>query len=219
MGFGLVVACNQIGIQIAALLTAAGVIGLAVGFAAQETLANFIAGIVIFWDKPFKPGDWVEVDETYGQVKRVTFRSTRILDFSGQMIVYPNTYMLSHRLSNHTTYPLTRVSVPIGIAYRESIDDARRAMLDSTRDDARISRDPGPEVVVSACGDSSVNLMLRFWIVDESLERVIVLEYVERCKKALDAAGISIPFPHMQLFVEDTPAISSLAGNGMRKAG
>src|SRR5438094_315832 len=65
MGFGLVVACNQIGIQIAALLTAAGVIGLAVGFAAQETLANFIAGIVIFWDKPFRVGDWLEIEETY----------------------------------------------------------------------------------------------------------------------------------------------------------
>lgn len=219
MGFGLVVACNQIGIEITALLTAAGVIGLAVGFAAQETLANFIAGIVIFWDKPFRPGDWVEVDQTYGQVKRVTFRSTRILDFSGQMIVYPNTYMLANRVSNHTTYPLTRVAVPIGIAYKESIDDARQTMLGTVKGDARISADPAPEVIVKECGDSSVNLQLRFWIVDEALERVIVLEYVEKCKKAFDAAGISIPYPHMQLFVEETAAIGQLAGGLLRKAG
>ena len=71
MGFGLVVACNQIGVQIAALLTAAGVIGLAVGFAAQETLANFIAGIVIFWDKPFAVGDWLTIQQTFAQVQRV----------------------------------------------------------------------------------------------------------------------------------------------------
>src|SRR5207248_10041526 len=77
MGFGIVIACNQIGIQIAALLTGVGIIGLAVGFAAQETLANFIAGIVIFWDKPFKIDDWVEVDGTFGRIQRVTFRSTR----------------------------------------------------------------------------------------------------------------------------------------------
>jgi small conductance mechanosensitive channel len=220
MGFGLVVACNQIGVQIAALLTAAGVIGLAVGFAAQETLANFIAGIVIFWDKPFRPGDWVEIEETYGQVKRITFRSVRILDFNGQMIIYPNSYVLSHRVSNHSTHPLTRVCVPIGVAYKESIDAARAAMLATIQGDERVAKDPAPFVSVAECGDSSVNLVLRFWILDESREKLIVWEYIEKCKKALDAAGISIPFPHMQLFVEDTPAIHALSsGSGMRKAG
>src|SRR2546423_2070005 len=119
MGFGLVIACNQVGIQIAALLTGVGIIGLAVGFAAQETLANFIAGIVIFWDKPFKMGDWLEIGDTYGRVQRVTFRSTRLLDLNGQLIVYPNTYMLSNRVSNHTTHPLTRVAVPIRVGYQE----------------------------------------------------------------------------------------------------
>ena len=115
MGFGLVIACNQIGIQIAALLTGVGIIGLAVGFAAQETLANFIAGVVIFWDKPFRVGDWLELDETYGRVQRVTFRSTRILDINGQVIIYPNTHMLANRVANHTTHPLTRVAVPIEV--------------------------------------------------------------------------------------------------------
>ena len=219
MGFGLVVACNQIGIQIAALLTAAGVIGLAVGFAAQETLANFIAGILIFWDKPFRVGDWLEIEETYGQVKRVTFRSTRVLDVNGQIIIFPNTYVLSHKVSNHTAHPLTRVSIPIGIAYKESIDVARGALIAATHGDERVAGDPPPQVVVAACGDSSVNLLLRFWIKDESLEKLIVFEYLERAKKALDQANIQIPYPHMQLFVEDTPAIHAIAGNGMRKAG
>ena len=132
MGFGLVIACNQIGIQIEALLTGVGVVGLAVGFAAQETIANFIAGIVIFWDKPFKMGDWLEIGDIYGKVQRVTFRSTRILDNNGLMIIFPNTHMLSNRVSNHTTHPLTRLAIPIGIAYKESIDDARKAMLSTT---------------------------------------------------------------------------------------
>src|SRR2546423_11094584 len=119
MGFGLVIACNQIGIPIVAMLTGFSIIGLAVGFAAQETLANFIASVVIFWDKPFKMGDWLEIGDTYGRVQRVTFRSTRLLDLNGQLIVYPNTYMLSNRVSNHTTHPLTRVAVPIRVGYQE----------------------------------------------------------------------------------------------------
>jgi small conductance mechanosensitive channel len=219
MGFGIVIACNQIGIQIAALLAGVSIIGLAVGFAAQETLANFIAGIVIFWDKPFKLGDWVEIDSTYGQVQRVTFRSTRILDYTGQVIIYPNTHMLSSRVSNHSTHPLTRVSVAIGIAYKESIPAARAAMLATTEGDKRLAQEPPPQVVVSVCGASSVDLLMRFWIRDESLERPIVHEYTEKCKIALDAAGIQIPFPHMQVFMEETPATQQIASGAMRRAG
>jgi small conductance mechanosensitive channel len=223
MGFGLVIACNQVGIQIAALLTGVGIIGIAVGFAAQETLANFIAGVVIFWDKPFKVGDWVDVESeletTYGKVQRVTFRSTRMLDLNGQLVIYPNTHMLSRRVSNHTAHPLTRVTVTIGIAYRESIDAARQLMLATTRGDGRIATDPAPTVVVDACADSSVNLLLRFWVRDESLEHFLRHEYTEKCKKALDAGQISIPFPHLQLLVEETPAIERLAGGPIRRAG
>jgi len=223
MGFGIVIACNQIGIQIAALLTGVSIIGLAVGFAAQETLANFIAGIVIFWDKPFKVGDWVEIDGVYGQVQRVTFRSTRLLDKSGQVVVFPNTFMLASKLCNHTTYPQTRVRVDIGIAYKESIDAARAVLLGLIGDDDRICKDPEPNVGVAACADSSVNLALFFWVTDESIERAMASEYLEKAKKAFDAAGISIPFPHMQLFLEQTPAVEQLAGSTeplpMRKAG
>ena len=219
MGFGIVIACNQIGVQIAALLTGVSIIGLAIGFAAQETLANFIAGIVIFWDKPFKVGDWLELDQTYGQVQRVTFRSTRILDRNGQLIVYPNTHMLANRVSNHSMFPATRVHLTIGIAYKDSIDDARAAMLSKGEGDDRVNPTPEPSVSVMNCGQSSVDLRLLFWINDPALERVIVSEYVEKCKKALDAAGISIPFPHMQLLLEETPAVSRLAGSALRKAG
>ena len=103
------------------------------------------------------------------------------------------------------------MAVPIGIAYKESIDAARKTMLATTQNDERISAEPAPHVVVASCGDSSVNLLLRFWITDESLERMIVFEYIEKCKKALDAAGIQIPFPHVQLLVEETPAIDKLS--------
>lgn len=212
MGFGLVIACNQIGIQITALLTGVSLIGLAIGFAAQESLANFIAGIVIFWDKPFKVGDWIEVDGIFGQVQRITFRSTRLLDLDGMLVIMPNTAMLAHRVSNHSSYPHTRIHVPIGIAYKESIDDARRALLGLVKDDGRILADPHASAVVVACADSSVNLELRFWITDNSIEDAIRKEYIEKAKKALDAAGIQIPFPHLQLFLENTPALAALGG-------
>jgi small conductance mechanosensitive channel len=210
MGFALVIACDQIGVQIAALLTGVSIIGLAIGFAAQETLANFIAGVVIFWDRPFKLGDWIIIDDMLGKVLRVSFRSTRLLNLNGETIVLPNTYMLSNRVANHSTHPVIRVDIPIGIAYKESIDKARTALLAVVEGDPRICKDPPPSVVVSACADSSVNLLLWLWIHDESVERAVFYEYLERAKKALDAAHIEIPFPHMQLMLENTPALMSL---------
>ena len=210
MGFGVVIACNQIGIQITALLAGVSIIGLAVGFAAQETLANFIAGIVIFWDKPFKVGDWVEVHEQYGQVLRITFRSTRILALNGEVIVFPNTQMLSQKVANHSTHPLTGVAVPIGISYKESIDNARQVLLATLDGDDRICLDPAPAVAVVRCADSSVNLELRFWIRDEAQQKKIWSDYLEKAKKALDMAGIQIPYPHMQLILEESPSLQRL---------
>ena len=219
MGFGVVIACNQIGIQIAALLTGVSIIGLAVGFAAQETLANFIAGIVIFWDKPFKLGDWVQIDGELAQVQRVTFRSTRLHNLDNDVVVMPNTMMISQKFINKTTNAVTRASVPIGIAYKESIDAAREVLVGMCKNDPRIVRKPSPIVEVRACAASSVDLMLHFWIKEEAYEDAMQWEYLEKAKKALDAAGIEIPFPHVQLLLEDTPAVEKLSGAGMRRAG
>jgi small conductance mechanosensitive channel len=216
MGFALVIACDQIGIQIAALLTGVSIIGLAIGFAAQETLANFIAGVVIFMDKPFKVGDWIDIDNTFGKVLRVSFRSTRLLALNGETIVLPNTFMLANRVANHSTHPVNRVDVPIGIAYKESIDQARSVLLATVAGDERICKDPPPSVVVSQCADSSVNLVLWLWIRDEAAEKAIYFEYLEKAKKALDAAQIQIPFPHMQLMLENTPALAMLRGESLQ---
>jgi len=187
MGFGCVIACNQVGIQITALLTGVSIIGIAIGFAAQETLANFIAGIVIFWDKPFKVGDWVTVDGQFGQVLRVSFRSTRVVSADGEMIVMPNTFMLAHRVANHSVHEVKRVNVQMMIPRQVSIRQARQVLLGLTETDDRIRREPAPAVVVSACDDTGTTLTLQFWIADVSFERSIFHEYLEEAKHALDA--------------------------------
>lgn len=212
LGFGLIIAGNQIGIQIAALLTGVSIIGLAVGFAAQDSLSNFISGIMIFLDKPFKVGDWVDVNGHLGQVKRVSFRSTRLQDLDGDMVIYPNSIILASKLINKSSNPMTRCRVMVGIAYRESIDRAREVLLNIVRSDSRVERDPEPEVVVVNLNTSSVDLMLHFWIREERYEDSMQYEYMERCKEALDAAGIEIPFPHLQLVADGAPDRPGSAG-------
>jgi len=187
MGFGLVIACNQIGVQITALLTGVSIIGLAIGFAAQETLANFIAGIVIFWDKPFRVGEWVTVDGLFARVSRVTFRSTRLLSLEGETVIFPNTYMLANRVANHSSHPVTRVNAPITVSASISINEARARLLKLVSGDNRIGHDPAPEVVLDECTPTDMVLLLRFWVTDESLQRGLRHEYMEKAKVALDA--------------------------------
>lgn len=201
LGFGVIIAGNQIGLEIAALLTGVSIIGLAVGFAAQESLSNFIAGIMIFLDKPFKVGDWIEIDGHTAQVRRVTFRSTRLVDLDGDFVVFPNTAMLSHKLINKTTNPVTRCCVSVGIDYGASIDDARRVLTKLVANDARVEKVPAPRVDVIALAASSVDLELRFWIREEEFEDALKHEYTEKAKLALDEAGIAIPFPHTQVIL------------------
>jgi small-conductance mechanosensitive channel len=102
------------------------------------------------------------------------------------------------------------VNIHIGIAYKESIEDARKSLLGTLAGDNRILAEPPPVVNVVDCADSSVNLVLRFWIEDEAAERLMKAEYLEKSKNALDRAGISIPFPHMQVFLEETTALKSI---------
>ncbi len=200
---GLVMAASQLGINVAAALAGLGVVGIAVGFAAQETIANMIAGFLIFWDRPFRVGDWVTTQGRYGEVRDITLRTTRLRTHDNTFVVIPNKQVIGELLVNHSMYGESRVSVQVGIAYKESIDDAREAILGAMRDLDGVLPTPPPTVVVDGLGDSSVNLVVRVWVAVAMNEVPVRFRVVEACKKALDAAGIEIPFPHLQLFVDD----------------
>jgi len=201
--FALVMAAGQLGINVTAALAGIGVAGIAIGFAAQDSIANVIAGFTIFMDKPFEVGDWVTVAGESGEVSGITLRSTRIRKLNNTFIVIPNKTIIDEVLINHTKSGETRVAVPVGIAYKEYIPKAREVLLKAMEGIEGIRRDPAPVVVVSDLGDSSVNLQVRVWIDDASREEAVTSIVVEASKLALDAAGIEIPFPHLQLFVDD----------------
>jgi small conductance mechanosensitive channel len=207
LGFGVVLALGQLGFNITGLLAGLGVAGLALGFAAKDTLANFIAGMTILWDRPFRVGDRVEIDGEFGQVKRITLRSTRIHTNRNIVVIIPNQNVVNNKIINHTMQATTRVDVPFGIAYKEDIDEARRTILALTEGDDRLRARPAPDVVVTELAESSVNLALRFWLGNPHVEVPVELEYIERIKKALDGAGIEIPFPHRSLLVQRLPEI------------
>jgi len=202
LAIGLVMAADQIGINVAAAVAGLGVAGIAIGFAAQDSLANIIAGFLIFWDKPFLVGDWVSVADRYGKVTQITMRTTRIRTNNNTYVVIPNKKIIDEVLVNHSKHGETRIDVPVGIAYKEDIPEARRVLLEAVSSLEGVTDDPPPDVVAVELANSSVNLQVRVWIRDAGLEQPVYYRVMEASKLALDAAGIQIPFHHLQLFVD-----------------
>jgi small conductance mechanosensitive channel len=212
LGFGAILALDQLGFNVTSLLAGLGVAGLALGFAAKDTLANFIAGVTILWDRPFRVGDRVEADGEFGQVKKITLRSTRIHTNDNQVVIIPNQNIVNNKIINHTMQASLRLVIPFGISYEADIARAREVVLDLIRGDARVRERPAPEVVVTGLGPSSVNLALRFWLKNPHHEVPLEFEYLERLKRTLDDAGIGIPYPHVSLRVERMPEVRVVRG-------
>jgi len=203
LAVALVMAADQIGINVAAAVAGLGVAGIAIGFAAQDSLANTIAGFLIFWDKPFLVGDWVTVADLYGRVSEITMRTTRIRTNNNTYVVIPNKTIIDEVLVNHSKHGETRIDVPVGIAYKESVSEARRVLLEAIRGLEGVIEKPAPDVVMTELANSSVNLSARVWIDDAALEAPVYCSVMEASKVALDEAGIQIPYHHLQLFLDD----------------
>jgi len=206
LGFILLLVLSQLGVDVTAIVAGLGITGLALGFAAKDTLENFISGVTILLDTPFRVGEVIKIEDVYGTVKEISLRSTWIETPSNTVLVMPNTLMINQKLINFSRHGVLRVDVDFGIAYKEDIDRAREVVMSTVRDEDRITSDPGAQVVVTELGDSSVNLQLRLFVNDSSLEYPLRFEYTEKVKKALDAADIEIPFPHLQLFIDEAKA-------------
>ena len=199
----------QFGINVTALLAGLSIVGIAVGFAAQDTVQNFISGITILIDRPFRVGHYIEVDSTFGIVQEITLRSTRVKTLNNEMMVMPNTQMINQKLLNYTQLGHLRIDIPFGIAYKEYSTVAREVVLKLTEDDDRIHPAYPPEVVVTGLGASSVDLELRLFIRDASMASAMKCEYTEAIREACRKADLEIPFPHLQLYIDEAKAFTS----------
>lgn len=187
----------QLDKTVTTLLAGAGVVGLALGFAFQETAANFISGIALTVRRPFANGDLVQLGDDLALVERVNLRSTEIRLLDGPIVYLPNRTVFQNRIVNFSQGRGRRVDVEVGVSYADDLERARSAALDSVR--TLESRDEArePEFFWTGFGASSIDGVLRFWI--RATDRPSYLRArsvaVQRVKAAFDAADITIPFP------------------------
>jgi small conductance mechanosensitive channel len=196
---GSVMAAAQAGIAVGSLVASVGIVGLAVGLAAQDSLSNVVAGITILWDRPFRTGDRVSIAGEYGEIMEVGLRTTRIRTVDQRDAILPNKDVIENKIINHTRDNVLRLDIPLGIAYDSDIRQARDVLIAAVRGHALLAETPEPAVVVKALGESSIALELRVFLRDPRDERPATWEMLEICKLALDEAGIVIPFPQRTL--------------------
>jgi len=178
-----------------------GAVALAIGFAAQDLLGNFVAGIFILKDKPFEVGDWIEWDGNSGRVEDIDLRVSRIRTFDNERITVPNGDLANNAVTNPVAYETLRQKFVFGIGYDDDISEATDIIIEKAEAHAEILDDPGPSVRLVELGDSDVGLQCRWWIEDPDRGDFVRVrsEYVTEVKEAFDEAGIDIPYVHRQL--------------------
>lgn len=196
---GFVMAAGQLGINVGAALAGLGVVGLTIGFAAKDSLSNIMAGFLIFWDKPFHVDDWVTLGTHYGKVAAVTMRTTRLQTRDNKWVVIPNAAVINQTLVNHSTNGQIRLQIPVGIGYADEIGKARTVLIEAVGRVRGILDSPPPSVVVHNLGASTVDLLVNVWIADAKDEKPRYNAVTEAVKLALDAAGIEMPAPQMDV--------------------
>ena len=180
--------------ELGALLAAAGITGIVLGFSSRTVVANFISGIFMYFDKPLQIGDAVQVGDVQGVVEDIRILSTRIRTWDGTLVRIPNEALFNSNIVNLKRYPARRVDVSVGIAYAEDAGRAIDVILKTLDEMPLVLAEPEPKVYVESLGDSSVVLRVWAWAPSERWFDVRA-EVVRRIKEALDEAEIEIPFP------------------------
>lgn len=193
-------------IDVTAWLASAGIIGIAVGFAAKDTLANFFAGIFIIADAPYKVGDWIVLDgDLRGRVSKIGVRSTRLLTSDDIEITVPNSVIGASKIVNEVGGPTIkqRIRVKVQCAYGVDIDRVRAVLVGCADGDPDVAAEPRPVVHLREFGDSGLNLELRVWIEDPAKRDPIIDRLNSRVYKAFAAANIEIPFPKRDIYIKE----------------
>ncbi len=201
---GIVLAVNTIGLQWAKLQWLIAALGVGLGFGLQEIVANFICGLIVLFERPFRVGDTVTVGETSGTVSRIRIRATTITDWDRRELIVPNKEFITGKLINWSlSDPILRIKIPVGIAYGSDTDLAEKLLLNAVRENPLVLKEPEPSAIFAGFGDNSLNFEVRAFINNinnwypmvHTLNRKINHEFKEvECRRQWTANEEHTPF-------------------------
>ncbi len=195
----LILILKQLNVKLAAILGAAGIAGIAIGFASQTSLSNIISGVFLISEKAFTVGDIIKVDGISGIILSVDLLSVKIRTFDNQYVRIPNEKLINTEVVNVTKFPIRRLDINLTIAYKEDLSRVRELLLEITEKNPHCLDNPEPLFVIKEFGDHGVELLLGVWFFKTDY-LVTKNTMMQEIKERFDREGIEIPFPHLSLY-------------------
>jgi small conductance mechanosensitive channel len=199
--FVIIAALSQLGVDTTSLIALLGAAGLAIGLSLQSSLSNFASGVMIIVFRPFTKGNFVEVAGATGVVDSISIFTTTLTTPDNKEVIIPNGAVLGGNITNFSARPTRRVDMVFGISYDDDLRKARKVLEDIIAADERILAEPAPVIAVGELADSSVNFLVRPWV-NAADYWDVYWETTEAVKLKFDEAGLSIPYPQMDLHID-----------------
>ncbi|PWH14166.1 MAG: hypothetical protein DDG59_13360 [Anaerolineae bacterium] len=194
--------------DVTAFLTGLGIIGFSIGFALQDILKNFAAGVILLLQQPFKVGDSIEIGSFSGVVHTINIRTTELRTFDGRLVIIPNADLLANTIINLTRADRRRIDIQVGVDYHSDLQQVQRALLTALQGVPGVLADPPATIVSETFGDSAIQLRVYFWI---DLTTSNLLEArdaaVKNIKAEFERQGLQIPYPITTIILH--PSMSS----------
>jgi small conductance mechanosensitive channel len=182
--------------DVSAFLTGLGILGFTVGFAMQEIMQNFVAGVILLIQQPFEVEDVIETDQFIGTILAINMRTTEMKTVDGRIVIIPNAAILSNPITNYTRAEFRRVELPVGVSYDSDPAVARQVVLEAIQNVPGLVGEPEPSVIFHTFGGSSIDMSAYFWVDTSKTNPFSAKDAAfELVKAALDKKGIEIPFP------------------------
>ncbi len=197
--FVLMTVLLQLGFNLTAVLGAAGVATVAISFAAQTSLSNLISGLFILWEQPFKVGDMILVNNTRGAVLSIDLLSVKLRTLDNLFIRVPNTSIIQSQVTTITRFPIRRMDLNLGVAYKEDVEHVMAVLKDVADKNPYCLDEPSPVVIFNNFGDSALEFFMGMWF-ERSNFLNLKNSIMADIKKRFDEEGIEIPFPHRSLY-------------------
>lgn len=196
IGLGILLALEQAGQDVTALLTGLGILGFTVGFALQDISANLVSGILLLFEQPFDIGDAIDVADYSGTVKSINLRATELITWDGLLVIIPNRDVFTNTITNFSRIEQRRIGLSVGVGYNSDLNHVETVALEAVKSLKGVKEDPAPFFLVDNFGDSAINTTVYYWY-DTKAEGLADMTNLGAIalKKALDQAGIDMPSP------------------------
>lgn len=199
LGIVVASALHQVGFKLGVLLGAAGILTVAIGFASQTSASNLISGLFVIAERPFVVGDVIRLNGTTGEVLSIDLLSVKVRTFDNLYVRIPNESIIKSQITNLTHFPIRRIDVQIGVAYKEDLDKVKRILFEVADENPLCLEEPKPIYIFQGYSDSALTFQFSVWAKRENfLELKNGIH--EEIKAAFDEQGIEIPFPHRTLY-------------------